>query len=406
METATALLLVAAGLVAGALFGYLLGGRATSAAREALARKEAELEGERARAGEKVKLLEDATARLKDTFEALSHEALRKSQTSLLEIARADLDQRRKAIEDVVKPVTDSLRKVDLQLQEVERLRAGAYAGLVEQVKALATSQAQLQSETSSLSQALRAPIARGKWGEMQLRRVVEMAGMLEHCDFVEQTTFNAEDGATLRPDMLVRLPGGRTVVVDAKVPLAAYLDATESDDEKVRDAKLREHAKRVREHMVRLGQRRYHQQIDPAPEFVVMFLPGESFFGAALRYDAALIEFGVEQGVIPASPTTLIALLRSVAYGWRQEQLAENAKEISALGRQLHERLRTMTEHVARVGKNLDAAVHAYNQTVASLETRVLVTARRFQELGAAPGDAIAEPDEIERHPRALQED
>ena len=395
------LLAAAIGLVVGALAGWIWGARSAAKAREDLAR-----------ADEKLRLLDEAGARLKESFAALSHEALRQNQQSFLDLARSqfgalqdasrnDLSERQKAIEAIVKPVAESLQQVDRKLQEVEKERAGAYAGLIEQVKGLAETQTRLQSETAGLSKALRAPISRGKWGEMQLRRVVELAGMLDRCDFVEQPTLSDEQGKTLRPDMLVHLPGGKSVVVDAKAPLAAYLDAAETADENAREARLRDHARLVRDHITALSNRNYSRQVEPAPEFVVMFLPGESFFGAALQFDATLLEYGIERGVIPASPTTLIALLRAVGYGWRHEQLAENAKEISDLGRQLHERLRTMTGHFDKLGRSLDAATAAFNQAVASLDTRVLVSARRFEELGAAEGATLEPPDAIERQAR-----
>ncbi|HEX6851180.1 MAG TPA: DNA recombination protein RmuC [Candidatus Polarisedimenticolaceae bacterium] len=395
------LLAAAIGLVVGALAGWIWGARSAAKAREDLAR-----------ADEKLRLLDEAGARLKESFAALSHEALRQNQQSFLDLARSqfgalqdasrnDLSERQKAIEAIVKPVAESLQQVDRKLQEVEKERAGAYAGLIEQVKGLAETQTRLQSETAGLSKALRAPISRGKWGEMQLRRVVELAGMLDRCDFVEQPTLSDEQGKTLRPDMLVHLPGGKSVVVDAKAPLAAYLDAAETADENAREARLRDHARLVRDHITALSNRNYSRQVEPAPEFVVMFLPGESFFGAALQFDGTLLEYGIERGVIPASPTTLIALLRAVGYGWRHEQLAENAKEISDLGRQLHERLRTMTGHFDKLGRSLDAATAAFNQAVASLDTRVLVSARRFEELGAAEGATLETPDAVERQAR-----
>lgn len=398
------LLAALAGLAVGLLAGWIAGSRSAAKAREDLARAE-----------EKLRVLDDAGVRLKEAFAALSHEALRQNQQSFLDLARSqfgalqdasrtDLSERQKAIEAIVKPVADSLQQVDRKLQEVERLRAGAYAGLLEQVKALAETQSRLQSETSNLSKALRAPISRGKWGEMQLRRVVELAGMLDRCDFVEQPTFSDEQGRTLRPDMVVHLPGGKSVVVDAKAPLAAYLDAAEAPDDAAREAKLRDHARLVRDHITVLGARGYARQVEPAPEFVVMFLPGESFFGAALQFDPSLLEYGIERGVIPSSPTTLIALLRAVGYGWRHERLAENAKEISDLGRQLHERLRTMTGHFERLGRSLDAATAAFNQAIASLESRVLVSARRFEELGAGEGASLESPEAVERQARLPQ--
>ncbi|HEU4767061.1 MAG TPA: DNA recombination protein RmuC, partial [Pyrinomonadaceae bacterium] len=276
---------------------------------------------------------------------------------------------------------------------------------LREQVKALATSQSQLQSETGNLVKALRMPHVRGRWGEIQLRRVVEMAGMVRYCDFVEQASVNGEDGR-VRPDMIVRLPGNRTIVVDAKVPFEAFYESISAVDEDVRSSKLKDHARIVRAHIQTLSRKSYQEAVQPTPEFVLLFLPGETFYSAALENDPKLIEDGVSQNVIIATPTTLIALLKAISYGWRQEQMAENAHEVSNLARKLYDRLRTFTRHYDTVGRNLDRALDAYNQGVRSLETRVLVTARRFKERGALAGEEIKPVEPIDKTTRPLSLD
>ncbi|RIK90681.1 MAG: DNA recombination protein RmuC [Proteobacteria bacterium] len=353
-------------------------------------------------------------AALRDAFKAMSAEALRESSESFLVLASerlgkerersaAELEQRQQAIDALVKPVTETLGKVDAQLREVEKERRGQHDSIRTHLDLMARSSEQLRSETASLVRALRTPNVRGRWGEIQLRRVVELAGMLDHCDFTEQTSADTE-GGRLRPDLLLHLPGGKRVVVDAKAPLAAYLDAVEAADDDARAAHLAAHARQVRDHVTKLGAKAYWSQFEPTPEFVVLFLPGETFFHDALAHDPALLEHGVAQKVIPASPTTLIALLRAVAYGWREERLAANAEQISALGRELHDRVATLAGHFATLGKRLDGAVAAYNEAVGSLESRVLPSARKFHELGAAAGAEIEELAVVERKARELR--
>ena len=381
------------------------------------ARLESALESERKTNAEKLELVTSASERanedLRDAFKALASDALKSNNSSFLVIAeetlkrfqsqaRGDLEARQKAVADLVAPVRDSLNKVDAQIQQMEVARGDAYGELRAQVQSLITTQKELQSQTGNLVQALRTPNVRGRWGEIQLRRVVEIAGMLSYCDFTEQESVTTETGR-LRPDLVVKLPGGKNVVVDAKTPLQAFLDAFETNDEEARRACLANHARQVRDHMKTLAGKNYWEQFDPTPEFVVMFLPGETFFSAALEQDSTLIEQGVLSRVIPASPTTLIALLKAVNYGWNQEKLARNAQQISALGKELHDRLRLLAAHITQVGTGLDRAVESYNKAVGSLESRVLVSARKFAELGTSVADDIPELEPIETTARAL---
>ena len=327
-----------------------------------------------------------------DPFSPFNHGLLGEFQQRAVK----DLQHRQETIGALVRPLHDSLAKVDAKLHQVEKERAGSHSQLTEQLRTLAVT-------TTNLERALRTPNVRGGWGEVQLRRVVEMAGMLNHCHFVEKRAATSDEGRFI-PDLIIKLPGGRNIIVDAKVPYIAYREAIEASDETVRVAKLKDHARVVRDHITQLSSKRYWDQFQPAPEFVFMFLPGEGYFSAALQHDPALIEFGVGKRVIPASPLTLIALLRAVAYGWQQETIARSAQGVGELGRELYDRVRRMGDHFDDLAKELARAVDAYNRTVGTLESRVLVTARRFKDLGVAAGEPIQELSPVDQTPRQVQ--
>ena len=338
-------------------------------------------------------LLESSERKLADTFKSLAADALEAANSSFLTLA----DQK---LGSVVGPVNESLGRLDQEIRTIEGARRQAYGALGEQINSLITAQKELRSEASNLSRALRAPSVRGRWGEIQLKRVVEMAGMLERCDFFQQASAVNDDGK-LRPDLRVQLPGGKNVIVDAKVPLQAYLESLEAPSEAGRQEKLKQHAQQLRAHIGALASKNYWDQFQPAPEFVILFLPGESFFSAALEQDPSLIEQGVAQGVILATPTTLISLLRAVSYGWRQEQLAENAQRINEMARELSDRFATMVDHLRRLGVALKSSVGAFNDTVGSFEGRVMPLARRFRELGVVGKKELGEIDKIDLTPR-----
>ena len=336
------------------------------------------------------RVLTEAQAKLLESFQALSAQALQANNQMFLDLADTALAKRQMAIDELVRPLKDSLVQVDSKIQELETSRVSAYGMLASQLQSLGV-------ETTNLVKALRTPHTRGQWGEMQLRRTVEIAGMVDFCDFRVQQTLYGED-SRLRPDMIVQLPNGRRQVVDSKSPLAAYLDAIELEDDSLRAVKLKHHAAQVRSHVEKLGQKAYWAQFDHAPEFVIAFLPGESFYSAALQHDPSLIEFGADQKVLIATPTTLIALLKAIGYGWRQEKIAQNAFEISRIGRELYERLAKLAESFAMVGTHLDRAAKSYNEAAGTFEKRVLVSARRMKDKGVTVAEDIPEVALLER--------
>lgn len=377
------------------------------------ARLELQLEHARTSADEKLAMLRTEQERLTKEFERLSTDALRQNRTDFLELAnerlqgseeraKADLEHRRVAVEALVKPLSEQLEKVTGQARELEKARATAYGELRTQLDTMGKSSDQLRLETQQLVTALRAPQVRGRWGELQLRRVVEASGMVEHVDFIEQASVDTVDGK-LRPDLLVTLAGGKNVVVDAKVAFNGYLEAQEARDEATRSNRLAAHARHLKTHIESLAAKQYWEQFSPTPEFVVMFVPSDVFLDAALERDPTLFEHAFERNVIIATPSNLVALLRTVGYTWRQEALAQNAQEVLLLGRELHSRLSTMGTHMSKLGRQLDGAVKAYNDTVSSMESRVLVTARKMADLKVVDTD-IEAPPQVERVARRVQ--
>lgn len=369
-----------------------------------------------------VKSLEEQLAFQKEShremekaFQSLSYEALEKNSASFLKLAQEsmgkhsesaknELEKRHKSIESVLGPVKESMGKMQDKMDALEKERKGQQEALGKQLEMMAKAEQELHKETATLVKALRSPVVRGRWGELQLRRVVELSGMLNHCDFYEQTTHDGEEGK-LRPDLIIKLPGNKQIVVDAKTPFEAYIDACQADDEGVRIKKMEEHARLVRNHIMQLGKKAYWQHVKPSPEFVVLFVPSEAFFSAALEHDPTLIELGAKNNVILSTPTTLIGLLRAVAFGWKQESISEHAEEISALGKDLYKRISDMKYHWDRMGKSIGNVVDSYNKAVGSLETRVLVSARKLQDLGVGMQKVEIDPVEfIDTIPRQIQ--
>ncbi len=373
---------------------------------------QASLDSQQERIRDQERFHRETMGELEQRFKALSHDALQQNSRNFLEVATQVLekqtvssahllDEKEKNIGTMLGPVREQLGEVARRMQEVEKGHADAYGAVTARITDMLQSQGELRQETANLVKALRAPQTRGRWGEIQLRRVVEMAGMVEHCDFTQQVSVTDGEGQILRPDMLVRLPGEKSIVVDAKTPLYAYLEALEARDEETRVSRLKEHARQVKTHIGQLGAKSYWAQFDEAPDFVVLFLPGDAFYSAAMEQDPELLEYGVSRNVILATPTTLIALLRAVAYGWQQASLARDAREISRLGRELYERLGVLTGHFAELRKGLQRSVEAYNRAVRSYDSRVLVTARKFEELGLSRGETMDPPETVAGLPR-----
>lgn len=408
------------GLVLGLLIGaggvFIYFSTALAKARQALAALEGRREAEAKSAEEKLQLLEQAGQQLQDSFKALSAEALSKNNTDFLNLAKStlekyqegakgDLERRQEAINKTVEPVGEALQQFNQRVDKIEARRTETDASLKQQLHQLAESQLQLSQTTGSLVQALRAPQVRGQWGEMQLRKTVEMAGMIDRVDFMEQASVETDAGQRQRPDMIIKLPNDRQVVVDSKVPLAAYLDALESNDADVQTERMQAHARHIRDHIKGLSQKAYWNQFENTPEFVVLFIPNEAIFSAALEQDSSLIELGVRNQVIISTPTTLIALLKAIAYGWQQEAIAREAKQIAELGKELYERVGVVVGHFAKLGKSLDQSVGHYNKAISSVESRLLSTARKLEAQQSISTKELPEVPLIEKQPTLPKE-
>lgn len=414
IDSTVFILAVALAALLGGLVVYLVQHRKLTGLHAAAARLEAELAGERRRAEERIVALDGARDQLRETFGAMASEALKHNSGEFLKLAQenlkafhvhaeGNLSQREKAVENLVKPIREALEKTELQIRHMENDRKEAYGSLTKHLETMAESQRLLQGETRNLVQALRRPEVRGQWGELTLKRLAELAGMVDRCDFYEQEQVQTDSGRQ-RPDMIVRMPDGREIVVDAKTPLDAYLSAIEASDDETRKRELERHARKVRERVRELSAKAYWQQFRNAPDFVVLFIPGDQFLTAALDQDRSLLEDALAAKVILATPTSFVALLRAVAFGWRQEALNENAEQIRKVGEDLYQRLATFAEHLGKVGKSLDASVNAYNKAVGSFDSRILPGARKFTELGIAAKTEVAELDQVEHAARTVQ--
>ncbi len=405
------------GILLGAVVVYFLISAAHGKTKQQLAGVEAKYEAELKAADDKLKLLEEARDSLKDSFKALSADALSKNNESFIKLAeenlkkhqqsaKDDLEKRQQAITKTVEPVSQTLKAFSDRVNKIEERRIESEGGIKKELQKLSEMHLRLDQSTSSLVQALRAPQVRGQWGEMHLRRTVEMAGMINYCDFEEQSSVETEEGQRQRPDMLIRLPNERRVVVDSKVPIAAYLDALETDSIEVQSERMQAHARHLRTHIKDLSTKAYWSQFENAPEFVVLFVPNEAIFSAALEEDPSLIELGVENKVILATPTTLIALLKAVAYGWQQEAITREAKEIASLGKEIYDRLSVVIGHFVKLGKSIDQSVGNYNKAMNSVDSRLMVTARKLESLESASSEHLPDINQIEKRPNLPDND
>lgn len=414
LQNQTLLIAVVIATLIGSLITYIYLQRKLSDLREKNTELSTRLEVEQLNSNEKIEALEKARTQLSDTFTALSSQALKNNNEEFLKLARENLKQyqsqavnelekKEKAIEHLLNPIKESLSKTEQQIQSIEKERKESQGALHKHLESMAQTQSVLQDETRKLVTALRRPEVRGQWGEMTLKRLAELAGMVEHCDFYEQEQVQTDEGA-LRPDMIVRMPDGREIVVDVKTPLDAYISAIEAVDDSERQIHLKRHTQNVKQRVNELADKAYWKQFKNAPDFVVLFIPGDQFLSAALDQEPAILENALARQVILATPTSFVALLRAVGYGWRQEQLAENAEHIKTVGEELYGRLQTFTEHLQKVGKSLDSGLKHYNSAVGSFDSRVLPSARKFNDMGIAADKEIKQPNQIETAVRQIE--